>query len=82
MHHGNASDKYLKLQTLPAVRHILERGVYLGYEQDFNGKPIDNHYFAGKIKYSDEEKIIFCRVRENHGDKERFYVHEVLRETR
>lgn len=80
MHHGDLQDKYLKLQTLPAVRDILERGVYLGYEKDMNGKPIDNHYFAGKIKYGSEEKIIFCRVRENSGSESRFYVHEVFTE--
>lgn len=80
MHHGEAQDKYLKLQTLPAVKSVLEHGIYLGYEKDFDGKPIDNHYFAGKIKYGNDEKIIFCRVRENKGEKNRFYVHEVFTE--
>lgn len=78
MHHGAKEDSYLKLQTLPAVKDVLEKGVYLGYELDFDGNPIANHYFAGKIQYGDEEKIVFCRVRENKGDKERFYVHEVF----
>lgn len=80
MHHGAKGDSYLKLQTLPSVKDVLEKGTYLGYEEDYDGKPIDNHYFAGKIKYGDEEKIIFCRVRENAGDKNRFYVHEVFTE--
>lgn len=78
MHHGAKEDSYLKLQTLPAVKDGLEKGVYLGYELDFDGNPIANHYFAGKIQYGDEEKIVFCRVRENKRDKERFYVHEVF----
>ena len=80
MHHGSKKDSYLKLQTLPSVKDILEKGTYLGYEKDFDGKPIDNHYFSGKIKYGDDEKIVFCRVRENAGDESRFYVHEVFTE--
>lgn len=80
LYHGDKNDLYLKLQTLPAVKDILENGEYLGYEKDFDGKPIDNHYFAGKINYGGEEKIVFCRVRENQGDNNRFYVHEVFTE--
>ena len=78
MHHGEPSDKYIKLQTLPAIKSVLEKGVYIGYEKDFNGENIDNHYFAGKVQYGDEDKIIFCRVRETAGDTNRFYVHEVF----
>ncbi len=80
MHHGDTHDKYLKLQTLPAVKDILESGTYLGYERDFSGKNISNHYFAGKIYYGNEEKIVFCRVRETDGLTSRFYVHEVFTE--
>ena len=81
MHHGVLEDKYLKLQTLPSVKDILEKGTYLGYEHNMTSDDdIDNHYFAGKIKYGDEEKIVFCRVRKAAGDTERFYVHEVFTE--
>ena len=80
MHHGDLADKYLKLQTLPAVKDVLEKGTYLGYERDFEGKNISNHYFAAKINYGNEEKIVFCRVRETDGSEERFYVHEVFTE--
>lgn len=80
MHHGDFEDKYLKLQTLPAVKDVLEKGAYLGFEKDFELKNIDNHYFAAKINYGNEEKLVFCRVRENYGDKSRFYVHEVFTE--
>lgn len=80
LRHGDKNDLYLKLQTLPIVKDILENGTYLGYEKDFDGKTIDNHYFAGKIKYGNEEKIIFCRVRDAAGDTNRFYVHEVFTE--
>lgn len=80
LRHGDKQDLYMKLQTLPAVKDILENGTYLGYERDFNGKNISNHYFAGKIKYGNDEKIVFCRVRETDGLKGRFYVHEVFTE--
>lgn len=80
LYHGDVNDLYLKLQTLPSIKDILEKGTYLGYEKDFDGKPIDNHYFAGKIKYGAEEKIVFCSVHENAGDKNRFYVYEVFTE--
>ena len=82
LHHGAKENLYMKLQTLPSVKEVLENGTYLGYEPGFeeNNKDIDNHYFAGKIKYGDDEKIVFCRVREADGDTERFYVHEVFTE--
>lgn len=80
MHHGDKKDLYLKLQTLPAVKDVLEKGTYLGYERDFEGKNISNHYFAAKIKYGEDEKIVFCRVRETDGSEERFYVHEIFTE--
>lgn len=81
LHHGAKENLYMKLQTLPAVKAVLENGVYLGYEHNkTSDDDIDNHYFAGKIKYGNEEKIIFCRVRAAAGDTERFYVHEVFTE--
>lgn len=81
MYHGNYSDKYDKLQTLPAIKSVLEKGSYLGYIRDFNGDSINNHYFAGKIKYGNDEKLIFCRVRSVINQTEnRFYVHEVFTE--
>ncbi len=80
LRHGDKQDHYMKLQTLPAVKEVLENGTYLGYERDFEGKNISNHYFAGKIKYGNEEKIVFCRVRETDGLSGRFYVHEVFTE--
>lgn len=78
LHHGAKENLYLKLQTLPAVKDVLENGTYLGYERDFEGKNISNHYFAGKIEYGNDEKIIFCRVRATDGLNGRFYVHEVF----
>ncbi len=66
-----------KLATLPAVKAVLEKGVYLGKKQDKDGKPINNYYFLGTVKIDNEEKIVFVRVREAMGSASRFYVHEV-----
>lgn len=66
-----------KLATLPAVKAVLEKGVYLGKKQDKDGKPINNYYFSGTVKIDNEEKIVFVRVREAMGSASRFYVHEV-----
>ena len=74
----NLSEGYIKLQILPAIKDILERGTYLGYEKDYNNEPKDNHYFAGKIMYGGKERIVFCRVRKSAGANNRFYVHEVF----
>ena len=76
----NKDEGYLKLQTLPVVKDVLEKGTYLGYEKDFNNEPKDNHYFAGKIMYGGKERIVFCRVRKNAGRGNRFYVHEIFTE--
>ena len=78
--HGYGPDK---LDSIPAIKDILERGKYLGYEKDHHGATIINHYFAGKISFErKEEKIVFCRVREAEGDQagKRFYVHEIFTE--
>ena len=81
LHHGAKENLYTKLQTLPAIKDVLEKGTYLGYEGNrTSNDKIDNHYFAGKIRYGDKEKIIFCRVKNAAGDKNRFYVHEVFTE--
>lgn len=69
-----------KLDTLTAVKDVLEKGTYLGYERNFQGKTNENHYFAGKIKYGNDEKIVFCRVKDSAGGNSCFYVHEVFTE--
>ena len=69
-----------KLDTLTAVKDVLEKGTYLGYERNFQGETNENHYFAGKIKYGNDEKIVFCRVKDSAGGNSCFYVHEVFTE--
>ncbi len=67
-----------KLATLPAVKTILENGVYLGNKNDKDGKPITNYYFAGTVKLDGNEKVVFIRVKKAKNSSARFYVHEVF----
>ena len=69
-----------KLDALPAIKPTLENGNYLGSLTDKDGKTINNHYFAAKIKINDEDRVIFIRVRKAEGDTNRFYVHEIYTE--
>lgn len=70
-----------KIDAIPAIKDVLEKGEYLGGSDDFAGATIKNHFFAGRVRFSDSDKIVFCRVRKAEGDKtNRFYVHEVLTE--
>ena len=69
-----------KLDTLPAIRPILENGTYLGYLNDYSGASLRNHYFAGKVHIGDEEHIVFVRVHDPDGNENTYYVHEVFTE--
>ena len=69
-----------KLDAVQAIVPVLKNGVYLGQQKDWSGKPIDNHYFAGKVDFDGEEKIVFVRTRQAEGRQNRFYVHEVFTE--
>ena len=76
--HGFSQDK---LDAIPAIKDVLEKGTYLGYEPDSDGATVNNHYFAAKVHFEDGDKIVFCRVHEAEGDDiNRFYVHEVFTE--
>lgn len=76
--HGFGQDK---LDAIPAIKDVLEKGTYLGYEYDSDGATIKNHYFAAKVNFPSGDKIVFCRVHEAEGDDtNRFYVHEVFTE--
>lgn len=76
--HGFGKDK---LDAIPALKDVLEKGAYIGYANDSEGRPVNHHYFAGKVHFPDGDKIVFCRVHENKGDKiNHFYVHEVFLE--
>ena len=76
--HGFGQDK---LDAIPAIKDVLEKGTYMGYEDDFDGATLRNHYFAAKVRFPGGDKIVFCRVHEAEGSStSRFYVHEVFTE--
>lgn len=67
-----------KLDAVQAIVPVLEQGEYLGTLPDKDGKPIENHYFAGKVRIGERESIVFVRTRKAEGMPNRFYVHEVF----
>lgn len=67
-----------KLDAVQAIVPVLEKGSYLGMLPDKDGKPIENHYFAGRVRIGENEKIVFVRTRQAKGTSNRFYVHEVF----
>lgn len=77
--HGFSQEK---LDAVQAISSVLANGIYIGMEADYDGKPIDNYYFAGRVDFDGEERIVFCRVRQaTRGESiKRFYVHEVFTE--
>lgn len=67
-----------KLDAVQAIVPVLEKGSYLGMLPDKDGNPIENHYFAGRVRIGENEKIVFVRTRQAKGTSNRFYVHEVF----
>lgn len=67
-----------KLDAIQAIVPVLEKGSYLGMLPDKDGNPIENHYFAGRVRIGENEKIVFVRTRQAKGTPNRFYVHEVF----
>lgn len=82
-HHGNKENFRTKADAVPSIKSVLENGVYLGKSADYDN-PNDKtyHFFAGKVKIDDVEKIVFCRVKDSNGDKlrPRLYFHDVFTE--
>ncbi len=68
-----------KLDVLVTLQRDFANAVYLGFAPDFEGKPLDNHYFAYPVEYGDGRHLVFCRVRKDHNAN-RLYVHEVFTE--
>lgn len=79
-HHGDPYSFRDKADVVPFIKDILEKGVYIGMAPDFDGKDIENHYFAGKVKTKNGKELVFCRVRDSAGDNEspRFYFHDLF----
>ena len=68
-----------KLDSIQALKEVLQKGVYLGALPDKDGQPIDNHYMAAPVKIGNDATIVFVRLRQDTNGT-RFYVHEVFTE--
>ena len=67
-----------KLDVIPHLREILEKAEYLDTLNDFDGKDIQNHYFAARIDHSGQSKLAFLRVRKMPRTENQLYVHDVF----
>lgn len=67
-----------KLDVIPHLREILERAEYLDTLNDFDGKDIQNHYFATRITHDGRNKLVFLRVRKMPRAENQLYVHDVF----
>lgn len=72
--HGVGQKKLDAVMTLDAG---MRKAAYMGMLPDFDGKETKDHYFLYKIMYKGEENYVFCRVKENFGEKH-VYIHEVV----
>jgi hypothetical protein len=68
-----------KLDAISAFPDAFQNAVYLGTASDFDGQPIENHYFVFPIQYDGKRQLVFCRARQD-VNKNRLYVHEVFTE--
>lgn len=67
-----------KLDAVQAVPDTIKHGKILKISKDFNGKDQMNIFIAAPVKIGENKDILFVRLRQNEGDKTRFYVHEVF----
>ncbi len=66
-----------KLDAIPTLPEGFNGATYLGSMDDFDGQPVENHYFAYPINYNGELCYVFCRARKDVNTN-RLYVHEVF----
>ena len=65
-----------KLDSLPAVPDVLEKGRTLEISNDLDGKPIKNILIAAPIRIGQKPEIVIARARQHKGDDSRFYFHD------
>ena len=56
----------------------MEKAAYISTMKDFDGNPLQNHFFLYKTDFSGEENYVLCRIRTNDA-KQRLYIHEVMK---
>ena len=67
-----------KLDAVPTLKAGMEKAAYISTMKDFDGKPLQNHFFLYKTDFSGEENYVLCRIRTNDA-KQRLYIHEVMK---
>jgi len=67
-----------KLDALPAIPDVIEKGKIIDISNDFTGKPIKNTLIAGPIQIGDKLEILVVRLRMVKGHDNKFYVHDIF----
>ena len=67
-----------KLDALPAIPDVIEKGKIIDISNDFHGKPIKNTLIAGPIQIGEKPEILVIRLRMVKGHNNKFYVHDIF----
>ena len=67
-----------KLDALPAIPDVIERGRIIDISNDFDGKPIKNTLIAAPIQIGARPEILVVRLRIVKGHNNKFYVHDIF----
>jgi len=67
-----------KLDALPAIPDVIEKGKIIDISNDFEGKPIKNTLITAPIQIGEKIKILVVRLRMVKGQDNKFYVHDIF----
>jgi hypothetical protein len=67
-----------KLDALPAIPDVIEKGKIIDISSDFDGKPIKNTLIAAPIQIGERPEILVVRLRMIKGHNNKFYVHDIF----
>jgi hypothetical protein len=67
-----------KLDALPAISDVIEKGKIIDISRDFDGKPIKNTLIAAPIQIGERPEIMVVRLRMVKGHNNKFYVHDIF----
>jgi hypothetical protein len=67
-----------KLDALPAIPDVIEKGNIIDISSDFDGKPIKNTLIAAPIQIGEKPEILVVRLRMIKGHHNKFYVHDIF----
>jgi len=67
-----------KLDALPAIPIVIEKGKVIDISNDFDGKPIKNTLITAPIQIGNKQKIMVIRLRMVKGQDNKYYLHDIL----